>query len=178
MDVADLNHCGTRFDATLVVFAVATTTTVPRICAFDNPPLLQRRESSRSLRATLNLDAPIRTFCLQPSFQPVIMILVIAENDRQSRKVRRRDSAKEDRRGNAVIERSARNQHGHQQSQRIDQQMSLTALDFLASVVTPFLTADFGGFYRLAVDAHCTGRGLAAFLGANLDSQGIDEMGP
>src|SRR5208337_1291322 len=56
--------------------------------------------------------------------------------------------------------------------------MPLAPLDFLASVVTPFLAANLGGLHRLALDTHRIGSSLAAFLGTNLDTKRIDELGP
>ncbi len=82
------------------------------------------------------------------------------------------------RRGDTIVNASGGNQHGNQKPQRIDQQMPLAPLDFLASVITPCLTAHLGGLHRLTVDAHRAGSGLAAFLGTNLHSQRIEELGP
>src|SRR5260221_8416974 len=55
--------------------------------------------------------------------------------------------------------------------------MPFAALDLLAAIVTD-VTAQLGAFDRLAVNAGSAGCLLAAFLRANLTSQGIDEFLP
>ena len=49
VDVADLDHRGTRFGASFVVLAVATTAAVPGVRAFHHPAFLQGGEPARSL---------------------------------------------------------------------------------------------------------------------------------
>ena len=178
VEVADSDHRSTRFRASFVVLAVATTATVPRVRSFHDPAFFQGGEPARALGTLLDLDVPLGTICFQPSLQGMVVILVVAEDDAQPREVLRRDLAQQSRCGNAIVQRSGSDQHGHQQPQRIDQQMPLAALDFLAPVVTAFLAAHLGGLHRLAVDAHRTGRRLAAFLDTDLAPQHIDELGP
>lgn len=82
------------------------------------------------------------------------------------------------RRGGTVVESRGSHHDGHQQTQRIDQQMPLPPLDFLAAVVTALLAADLGRLHRLAVDADGTGSRFAAFRGANLAAERIDHVLP
>ena len=54
--------------------------------------------------------------------------------------------------------------NGHQQSQRVHHDMTLTAIDLLATVVA-MLATDLGGLHRLAIDTDSAGAGLPLAFG-------------
>src|SRR3990170_3062451 len=91
MRLADLNHGGARSDRAFVVLAVPSAATVPSVGPFHHPALLQGGESFRSLRTHLYLDAPVRSVRVHPSGKLMVVILVVAEDSAQSRKLGRRN---------------------------------------------------------------------------------------
>jgi len=73
VDVADSDHRSTRFRASFVVLAVATTATVPRVRSFHDPAFFQRGEPARALGTLLDLDVPPGTILFQPSLQGMVL---------------------------------------------------------------------------------------------------------
>jgi len=61
-----------------------------------------------------------------------------------------------------IIQTGTGNEYGQQQAQRIDQQMPLTPLDLLATIVPPLRAAHLGGLDRLTINVRGTGRELAS----------------
>jgi len=178
MDVADANHGGARSDRPFVVFAVPSATAVPSIGPFHDPAFFQRHETLRPLGAHLHFDPPRRPLLGHPLLERMVVILAVAEDRLQSRKLLRRNLREQQRRCGAVVQGGAGDQHRDQQSQRIDQQMPLPALDFLAAVVAPLFPADLGRLHRLAVDAGRTGGRFASRCDADLRPQRIDDPLP
>ncbi len=100
-------------------------------------------------------------------------IFIIVEDCLQTRALFRRNAGEQLRRGSAIVHVGPRDQHGHQQVERVDQQMSLAACDFLAAVTAPLraapvLAAHVRRLRRLAVDAGCAGRLIATGRLTNL----------
>ena len=141
MDIADLDHCSTRFDSAFVVLAVSTTATVPGVRPFHHPAFLDRRESTSALRTFLHLDPPLGTMLVPPSLQAVVVVLVVTENHFQPGEILGCDLAQDLGRRSTIVRSGRCDQYRYEQAEGIDQQMSLAALDFLASVVTPLLPA-------------------------------------
>src|SRR5215813_10794274 len=76
-----------------------------------------------------------------------------------------------------VRDRGRRDEHGHQESQRINQQMALTPFDVFAFVVAAF-ASEFRGLDALAVDAARRRVLVTPRLLAYLGAQGIVETLP
>ena len=178
MHVTDLDHGGTRLGTPFVILAVAAGATVPGVGSLHDPAFPHRHKAACSLRSGLHFDMPARPIGLQPGVQRMIVILVVAKDRLQSGEVLRRDLIEQLGSGRSVVDVGTGNQYGDQQAQRIHQQMPLAALDFLAAIVTPVLTADFRRLHGLAVDADRAGRRLAAGLHADLGPQGVHKPRP
>ena len=128
MDVADLDHGLAGFNASFVVLAVATTATVPGVRSLHHPTFLQGGEAANTLRTLLDFDPPARTMFLEPSLQSMVVIFIVAENDRQPGEVLGGDFSQESRCCDTIVGSRFGDQHRHQQSQGVDQQMPLSCL--------------------------------------------------
>lgn len=178
MDVGGLNHRGAGSDGPFVVLAMPSTASVPGVGSLHDPAFFQGDEAFRSLGTHLHLDSPPGTMFGHPLLKMVIAILVVAEDRLQSRQLFRRNQGKQLGRSDAVVDARGGDQHGDEQSQRIDQQMSLPALDFLPAVVASLFPADLGRLRRLTVDARRAGRRFLSRRDAHLASQSVDQPLP
>lgn len=131
MEVADLNHGRARFGKPFIVFAVSATATVPGVAAFDDPAFLHRRESRTVFRPHLDFNGTAVTFLRQPPLQRFVVGFVVAEDRLQPGELGCRNQTQQPGGGTAVIRVGSRDEHSPQQSQRVDQQMTLAALDVL-----------------------------------------------
>src|SRR5215831_6750088 len=77
-----------------------------------------------------------------------------------------------------ILETSTGHEHGEQQSQRIDQQMALAPLHFLAAIIAALRASHLGGLDRLTVDARGTRGGFAPRCHAGPLAQGRDYLVP
>jgi len=176
--VAELDHRGTRCGSPLVVFAVPSAFAVPGVGPLDDPPFVEWRKTFRAFRPRFDFDVPRGSVLFQPGVQGMIVILVVAEDGLQSRDVLRIDLSQQLRSRRSVVGSRAGDDHRDQQAERIDQQMSLAPLDFLAPVVAALRAADLGGLRRLAVDARGAGRRFATGFDADSRSQRVHHRLP
>jgi hypothetical protein len=137
MNIIDLDHRRTRFDTALIVLAIAPIPPIPRVCALNHPEFLQRCEAFYALWTCLHLDAPPGPMRGHPGVQSMVVILLIRKDRHETRQVLGRDVAEQERGRHPIIEPGTGDEHGEQQSQRIDQQMPLAPLDFFATVISP-----------------------------------------
>src|SRR5712691_108161 len=128
MNSADLNHGRTGFGLSFIIFTVSAVAAVPCVCPFHHPAFLEWRKSLRSFRTRLHFDVPGRSVRRHPGLKMVIMILAIAKDGRKAWKGFGRDFFEPLWGGDSIIHARARDQDGHQQPQRIDQQMPLASL--------------------------------------------------
>ncbi|HYV29601.1 MAG TPA: hypothetical protein VEO53_00610, partial [Candidatus Binatia bacterium] len=103
----------------------------------------------------------------------MVAIFVVAEDRFQAWTILRRDASQQLRCGGAIVQVGPRDQHRHEQAERVDQQMSLPSFDFLTAIIATLFTAHVGRLRRLAVDADRAGRLFAARGLANLRPQRI-----
>ena len=96
-----------------------------------------------------------------PSVQGMVVILLIRKDRDETWKVRGRDEAEQDWGRDPIIEPGTGQEDGEQQPQRIDHQMALAPLDFLAAIVPALGASYLGGLNRLTLDARGTGGGRA-----------------
>jgi hypothetical protein len=61
------------------------------------------------------------------------------------------DVPEQERGRHSIIQPGTGNEYGQQQAQRIDQQMPLTPIDLLATIVPPLRAAHLGGLDRLTI---------------------------
>ena len=87
MDGGDIDVGFARRDGAFVVLAVSSTAAMPGVGAFGHPADFQGCESRRCLWLRLHLDMPRQTLAAQPSVERVIVVLVVAEEDSQSRMI-------------------------------------------------------------------------------------------
>src|SRR6266571_1553225 len=135
MYITDLDHSSTRFYSTLIVLAVPAIPAMPGVRSLNHPAFLQRREAFRACRTHLDFDAPPRTMLGHPRVEVVIMILHVGKNGLKARKIVRSDAAEQVRGRHAIIEACTGHEDGHQQPQRIDQEMPFTPFDVLAAIL-------------------------------------------
>jgi len=114
----------------------------------------------------------------KPSVQCVIVILAIATDAREPRKVFRTNQREEVDRRNSIIERGTRNQDHEQQPNGINHHMPLPPLDFLPTLIPALGPSDFRRLDRLTVDTHRTGRGVTSGLHADTRAQHLHDFGP
>src|SRR5215813_3209488 len=140
MNMTDLDHGSTRFWATFIVFTVPAIPTMPGIGAFNHPAFFQRCEAPGARRTRLDFDVPVGTMLGHPGIQTVVVILLIGKDREETRKLLRRDETQHDGSGCPIIETSTGDEDDDQQPQRIDQQMPLATVDFLAPIISTFGT--------------------------------------
>ena len=176
MNMANLNHRRTGCGLSFIVLTVSSVATSPGICPFHHPAFLQRGKAFGPCRTHLHFNTPVRLIGRQPGVKGMIVILAIAKDEHQAWKVDWREFCEQDGSGNAVVDARTRDPDGHQQPQRVDQQMTLAPLDLLAAVIPALGTAYLGGLERLTVDAHGAGRGLTSRVHADLCAQGLNHL--
>src|SRR5215218_1438655 len=135
MYMTNLYHGRTGFDAALIVLTVAPIPPIPRVRALNHPALRQWRKAFHPFWPRLQLNAPTSPMLRHPGVQGVVVILLIRKDHHETRKVLGRDVAEQERSRHPIIETRTGNEHGQQQAQRIDQQMSLAPFDFFASII-------------------------------------------
>src|SRR5438067_13212332 len=135
MYITDLDHGSTGFYTALIVLAVPALPAMPGVRALNHPAFLQRREAFRARRTRLHFDAPASTMRGHPGVQGVVVILLIRKNCAETRKVVGRHVAEQGEGRHPIIETGTGNEDGEQQTQRIDQEMALAPVDFLAAII-------------------------------------------
>ena len=83
----------------------------------------------------------------------MIVVLLIRKDRDETRKILWRDVAEQDRCRHPIIETGTGNKDGQSQAQRIDQQMPLAPVDFLAAIIPALGAPDLGGLDRLALSS-------------------------
>src|SRR5262250_2257242 len=131
MHMTDLDHRRTRCDTALIVLTVAPIPPMPRVSALNHPEFRQRCEALYGFWTCFHLDAPPGPMRGHPGVQRLVVIFLIRKDRHETRQVLGRDVAEQERSRHAIIEPGTGDEHGEQQSQRIDQQMPLAPLDFL-----------------------------------------------
>jgi len=178
MSITHLDHSSTGLYTPLIVLTVPAIPAMPGVRPLNDPAFRQRCKAFRALGTHRDLDAPASTLLGHPGVQSVVVILPIRKDREETRKVVGRDMAKQDRGGHPIIETRTGDQDGQQQAQRIDQQVPLAPIDFLAAIVPTLWAAHLGGLNRLAIDARGAGRGLAPGFHTSPLAQGLDQLGP
>lgn len=140
MQMADLNHRGARVGAAFIVFTVPSITTVPSVAALDDPTDPYRLKSFGLFRRVVDLDFPLRAFVLQPSLELLVVIFVVPEDCLQAREVLRGHLRQDFGGGGAIVNVRPGHRHDEEQSQRVHDQMTLAALDFLTAIVAVVFT--------------------------------------
>ena len=107
----------------------------------------------------------------------MVVIFVISEDHAQTRKLLGAHLRQQERSRCPVVEVRRHDHSGDEQPQRVDERMSLAALDFLVPVVPPVVTADFGGLHRLRVDKGCAGCRFACRCDSHLPSNRRQHQG-
>ena len=121
---------------------------MPGVRPLNHPAFLQRREALRARRTYLHFNAPAGTMLGHPGVEGVIVILLIRKDRDETRKVVGRDVAEQERGCHAIIQTCTGNHDGDQQAQRIDQEMPLAAVDFLAPILPTFGAPHLRGLDR------------------------------
>lgn len=178
MNVAHLDHRGGGFRLAFIVFAVPSRPPIPRIRALHHPAFAHGREPFASFWPGFHFHAPARTILCQPLLERMIVILGIAKDRLQTGTILLTDLRQQLDGGYAIINLRARNHHGEQQPQRIDEQMTLASLDFLATVVPPCFSTDFGRLHRLTINARGAGRRLSSRFPAHALPYRRQYLGP
>src|SRR5258705_9746624 len=78
VNVAQVDHRGGGFRFALVVFAVPSRTTIPRVRALHHPAFAHGQEPCGAFRPRLHCEAPARPILRQPLLERMMMILGIA----------------------------------------------------------------------------------------------------
>ena len=163
-----LNHGCTGRGLALLVFAVPSSSTVPGLGAFDHPTLPQGRKTGAPLGACRDFETPRGTMDGHPGVQIVMMVFIVPTDRREAWEGCGRDQGEQLRGRLAIIKPCAGNPHGNEQSEGVHEEMTLTALHFLAAVLPALRTADLGGLHRLTIDAESARGWLAAHSHAGL----------
>src|SRR5215475_4030869 len=178
MDMTDLNHGSTGFCRALIVLAVPAISPMPGVGAFNHPVWLQRDEATCARWTRLHFDAPASPMLSHPGVQRMVVILLIRKERDETWTGLGSDEAEQGWGCHPIIETSTGNEHGEQQPQRIDQEMALASLDFVATVIPPLGAPHLGGLNGLTVDARGTGGGLAPRCYTRAFAQGLNHLGP
>jgi len=141
---------------------------MPSVRPLNHPTFRQRRKAFCALWPYRDLDAPPGTMLSHPGVQSMVMILLIRKDRHETRKVVGRDVVEQEWGCHAIIETGTGNEDGEQHPQRIDQEMPLAPLDFLAPVIPALRAPHLGGLHRLAIDADSARRRRAPRLHAGL----------
>ena len=121
MYMTDFDHSSTGFCRALLVLTVPAISTMPGVCAFNHPVWLQRYEATCARRTRLHFDAPASTMLGHPGVQRMVVILLIRKDRAETWTGLGCEEAEQGWGGHPSIETSTGNEHGEQQSQRIDQ---------------------------------------------------------
>ena len=143
--MADFDHGFAGIGSSFVVLAVATAAAVPRITAFHYPAYADGTKTFCSGGRLLHFDAPTGTLEVHPSVQALIVVFVVAEDHLHSRKAIDIHAFDDSGCCSTVVQVGCGDYNCDQQPEHIDQYMTLSTLDFLASVVTSFLSSDLSG---------------------------------
>jgi site-specific DNA recombinase len=127
--------------------------------------------------ATDDLDHIASLRLRQPAPEVMIVVLPVGPDLLQAGLVLGGQSAQDLRRDRAVVGRGYAHQDHHQQTQGVDDEMTLPPGDLLAPVVPPTV-GDLGGLDRLAVDAPGAGVGVTTLGHAELLPQGVEDLLP
>ena len=100
----------------LIVFTVASVSTIPGIGPLNDPPFREGGEPLCPCWTRLDFDVPVRTVRGPPRIQGVIRILGIRKNRLETRKRLRGELWQEMRRGDALIDAGTRDEHREQQA--------------------------------------------------------------
>gem|GEM_PF-1528271 len=171
-------HIHHRLAHTGIPFVVLAQTAIqhePTERPLHDPTLGQRHETRRRLHATYNLQGPAVN---DPHAlgRSLASITAVRPNLPQPREARL--GLVQDRFPTILVLDVDRVHHaGDEHTQHIDQQMPLTAADFLAGVVAALRSA-LGGFDRLAVEEGRAWRGLLASLATDLGMEGMMNAQP
>src|SRR5262245_30507516 len=167
-----------HYQTILIVLTVSSKSTMPGVCPFNYPALLQGRKAFRARETCLHFDVPVWTMLSHPGVQSVIVILLIRKDRHETRKVVWGGLPEQERGRHTIIKPRTGNEHGQSQAQRIDQQMPLTPLNLLAAIISPLRTSHLGGLDRLTINAHGTARGCAPRSRTGPLAQDLDHLGP
>jgi hypothetical protein len=166
-----MDPSGTGFGLTFIIFAVASGTAMPSVGAFHHPSLREGDKAKGPFWAFLHFDSPPGTMLLEPRGQVMIVILAIAKDDGESRKIFCADLGEPFDGSSPILQRSTCDQDDEQQPNRIDQHMAFAPVNFLAPILPPLRTSHFRRLDRLTVEASRTGSRRAPFLDADAGSQ-------
>src|SRR5215813_12859811 len=178
MSITELYHSRTGFSTTLIVLTIPAIPAMPGVRPLKHPGWLQRYEATRARRTRLPLYAPPRTMLGHPGVQRMVVILLIGKDRDETWIGPRCDEAEQGWGCHPIIEASTGNEHGEQPSPRIDQQMALTPLHFLAAIIAALRASHRGGLDRLTVDARGTRGGFAPCCHAGPLAQGRAHLVP
>src|SRR6266852_1381827 len=178
MNITDLDHSSTGFDTSLIVLTVPAVPAMPGVRPLNHPTFRQGREAFRARGTRLHFDAPAGTMLSHPGVQSVIVIRLLRKDRDETWKVVWLDLTEQDRCRHPSIQPGTRHEDGQQQAQRIDQQMPLAAVAFLATIIPTLGASHLGGLDRLALNAGGTGGGLTPRCHAGPFAQGLDQLGP
>jgi hypothetical protein len=95
VDVAQLDHRGGGFRLALIVFAVPSRPTIPRIRVLDHPAVAHGREPFGPFWSGFHFHAPARLILLHPLLERMIVILGIAKDRLQTEKLLHTDLRKQ-----------------------------------------------------------------------------------
>src|SRR5215510_15354319 len=87
VNVAHIDHGGTRLSFAVIVLAVAPRATMPGVGTFHHPAFLQRSEAFGPFRTRLHLDSPGWAMFCHPRLEHMIVVLVIGKDRFETGKV-------------------------------------------------------------------------------------------
>jgi site-specific DNA recombinase len=148
-----------------------------RLDYFHHPADPDRLEPLLLARLHRHLDPVSHRLVFHPLVQPVVPVLVVGVDHRQSRELLRGQLPQHSRGVRAVVEVGRRHRHRQQQPQRVHHDMPLAALDLLVPVV-PGRPADLARLDALRVDGGGARRRLPAGGRPDLLAQRIDDPLP
>src|SRR5215470_13539505 len=162
----EVNHGRTALGQPFIVFAQAARLVQPRQCAFDHPPTREQHKACGPFRTSRHTQDEAHMgahpFHQWPPVAPIAP-------EQPQLFTGPAEPGEEETGASRVSDRGRRDAHGHQESQRINQQRALTPFAVLALVVAAF-ASEVRGLAALAV-ATARRRGLVtprllAYLGA------------
>jgi len=178
MSMTALEHSSPGCYTALIVLAVPAVPAMPGVRPLHHPAFFQRREAFRARRTSRHCDVPAGTMLGPPGVQGMIRIRLIRTDRDETRNVLWRDVAEQERCRHTIIETDTGHHDGQSQAQRIDPQMPLTPVDFLAAILPALWASHLGGLDRLALDACGTGGGLAPGFHTRPLASGLAQLGP
>ena len=151
MQRTDPNHGFARVRAPFVIAAVAPVSSVPGERSLYDPALGQHRKTFDSWFPCFHFEFPTRSIQRQPCTKIEIVILVVPPELLHTRVILGVESPHHVCSRGTIVEGCGRDHDRQQQSQRVHQNMTLSAVDFLAAIVA-MLAASFRRLDRLAVN--------------------------